>query len=125
MKRADKFLDNNPTYNQCLEIVDQDILHRLADNELLNFQANKTFLYLHPLAAQKKFEQECIEDLLKLKKKSPEKFIAEMTNVVQNIRRIKSQIRQKKYKDEKMLRSWEENLMRSELRLKILSEILK
>jgi hypothetical protein len=48
-----------------------------------------------------------------------------MTNVIQNIRRIKSQIKQKKYKDENMQRSWEENLMRAELRLKILSELIK
>ena len=125
MKRADKFLDDNPSYNKCLEIVDHDILHRQADNELLSFQETKSFLYKHPLAAQKKFEQECIEDLQKLKEKSPEKFIGEMTNVIQNIRRIKSQIKQKKYKDENMQRSWEENLMRAELRLKILSELIK
>ena len=125
MKRADNFLEDNPSYQKCLEVIENDILHRLADNELLNFQEHKSFLHKHPIAAQKKFEQECIEDLLQLKQISPEKFIAEMTNVMQNTRRIKSQIRQKKYKDENMLRSWEENLMRSELRLKIISELIK
>ncbi len=125
MKRADKFLDDNPNYVKCLEVVDNDVLHRLADNELLHFQDSKSFLYKHPLAAQKKFEQECLEDLAALKKKSPEKFICEMTNVTQNIRRINSQIRQKKYKDEEMLRSWEENLMKAEFRLKILAELIK
>lgn len=125
MKRADKFLDDNPSYELCKEIVENDILNRQADNELLYFQDHSIFLYKHPLAAAKKFEQECIEDLSALKKADPKKFIEEMTNVVQNIRRIKSQLKQKKYKDENMRLSWEENLLRAELRLKILSELLK
>ena len=124
MKRADNFLDDNPTYAQCLEIVDNDVLNRLADDELLHFQETKTFLYKHPLAAQKKFEQNTLDELMLLKEKNPEKFVTEMVNVVQNVRRIKSQIRQKKFKDDDMLKSWEENLMRAETRLKILSSLI-
>lgn len=125
MQIADKFLDDKPSYKKCLEVVEKDILHRLADNELLHFQEYKTFLYKHPLAAQKKFEQESIEDLTKLKNSNPMQFINEMTNVTQNVRRIKSQLKNKKYKDEAMRLSWEENLLRANMRLKILAELLK
>lgn len=125
MQVADNFLDDKPSYQKCLEVVEKDVSHRLADNELLHFQEHKFFLYKHPLAAQKKFEQESIEDLTKLKNSNPMQFINEMTNVTQNVRRIKSQIKNKKYKDEAMLLSWEENLMRASMRLKILAELLK
>lgn len=125
MKRADNFLDDNPSYHKCLEVVENDVLNKLADNELKYFQEHKTFLYKHPLAAQKKFEQESLEDLIKLKKTAPLKFINEMTNVTQNVRRIKSQLKNKKYKNEEMKLSWEENLIRANMRLKILAELLK
>lgn len=125
MQSADKVLNFKPSYSACLELVEQDILNKLADDELLHFQKNKTFLYKHPVAAQKKFEQDSIEDLRKLKTSNPLQFINEITNINQNIRRIESQIRKKKYRDDDTLRSWEENLMRAKLKREILTEMIK
>lgn len=125
MQSADKVLNFKPSFSVCSELIEQDILNKQADDELLHFQKNKTFLYKHPLAAQKKFEQDSIESLRQLKTSNPLQFINEITNISQNIRRIESQIRKKKYRDDEMLQSWEENLMRAKMKREILTNMIK
>lgn len=125
MQQFDLSLDRDPSYKNCFGIVKADINHQLAENELQEFSKNNTFLWKHPIAAQKKFERDTIEDLKKLKGTNPLKFIDEVTNVRQNIRRIESNIRMKKFKNENELKSWEENLLRGKIRLEILSDLIK
>ncbi len=125
MQQFDLTLDNDPSYIKCLAIVEADINHQLAEKELQEFSKNKNFIWKHPIAAQKKFERDTIEDLRKLKSTNILKFIDEITNVRQNLRRIESNIRTKKYKNENELKSWEENLLRAKIRLELLTELIK
>lgn len=125
MQQFDLQLELKPTFETCKTIVEADILNKLADNELLNFQSKNEFLWKHPLASQKKMEMDSIEEMKKLKTHNPLKFINEITNITQNIRRIESNIRNKKFKDPQTLQSWEENLMRAKMKLNILTDLLK
>ncbi len=51
--------------------------------------------------------------------------MSEIANTFQNIKRIESNIRTRKYKSKKQLSQWQENLERAKLRSKILQKILK
>ena len=59
-----------------------------------------------------------------MRKNQQEEFQKEITNLNQNIRRIESNIRNKKYKDAATLESWERNLEVSREKKKIISNLL-
>ncbi|HOG05702.1 MAG TPA: hypothetical protein PK978_05645 [Paludibacter sp.] len=59
-----------------------------------------------------------------MKKENPDAFINEITNITQNIRRIQSNLRNKKYKSKTEKASWEDNLKKAILRKEIIAEIL-
>ena len=65
-----------------------------------------------------------LAELYEMKRSSPDAFLKEITNVTQNIRRIKSNINKNKYKDENEKASWEKNLAQAEMREAVLKEII-
>lgn len=125
MKEADILIEDNPSLELCSQIVENDILNKQADKDLQSFNDNGIWLGVHPLTLQRNFERQTIDDLKLLKAKDPLKFIDEITNIRQNMRRIKSNIKAKKFKDDDQLKCWEENLLRAEIRLQILADLLK
>jgi len=82
-------------------------------------------LYIHSLTRSRKFSNDQYTELANLKAENPAEFLNQVTNIVQNIRRIESQIRTKKYKSDEELQSWELNLSRAKIRHEILKQLLK
>ena len=115
-------LDTQPEL--AVEMVEFDNRNRLAHKELQLYNDHKAFHYEHPLLKQKKEYEALFAELQALKENNPAEFISEMVNVVQNIRRIKSNINNKKYKDDTEKNNWESNLQKAELRRQILEEII-
>lgn len=70
------------------------------------------------------YKKQTISDLEALQKNSPGTFLNEITNLNQNIRRIESNIRRKKYKNDTELKSWLENLERSKIRQQIIEALI-
>lgn len=106
------------------ELVDLDIRNQQAHKELANYNDMGLFLFIHPTAIQRKVQQQSVSDLTALMASNPSKFLSEITNVEQNIRRIESNIRTKKYKSEEELRNWEENLTRSKIRKQVIVTLI-
>lgn len=122
MIEIDKAIDNDPSL--AIEMVKCDIQNKQANDELLSFQETGHFAYVHPFAIERR-DTECIQqDLLQLKKENPQAFLAEITNLTQNIRRIRSNLNKRKYKDNETRDAWEANLQRAEFRQKILQNII-
>ena len=119
MQEIAVLLDDKPEL--ALEMVELDNRNRQAHKELQMYNGHKTFLYKHPIVEQRKQ----YDELYELRKINPEAFLKEITNVMQNIRRIKSNINNKKYKDENEKQSWEKNLSQAETREAVLKEIIK
>ena len=124
MQEFDILLDTEPTAESCAGMVAADIRNRQADDELLYFQEHKKFLYVHPFTIQRRQEQDTLSELRRLQQENPEQFMTEITNITQNIRRIESNIRTKKYKNEAELEGWQKNLEAAKLRKKIISAII-
>ncbi|SBV98337.1 hypothetical protein KL86DYS1_12145 [uncultured Dysgonomonas sp.] len=59
-----------------------------------------------------------------MKKEDPAAFLNEITNLNQNIRRITSQINNKKYKDEAEHQSWLDNLEKAKIKRQIIIELI-
>ena len=122
MREIDVLLDEHPELS--LEMVEMDNRNRMAQKELQLYNDHKTFLYKHPIVEQRKQYDDQLAELYEMKRKSPDAFLKEITNVTQNIRRIKSNINKKKYKDENEKASWEKNLSQDETREAVLKEII-
>lgn len=122
MQEIDALIDNQTDLS--LEMVELDIRNKQAYNELQSFNDNSTFLFIHPLTTARQFALNQLSDLTKLKTDNPDLFLNEITNIIQNIRRIESQIRLKKYKSEEELNAWKENLLRAKLRHEVIKQIL-
>ena len=122
MRECDKKIDECPELSY--KMVQADIRNRQAQQELVNFEKNKTFLYIHPFTEEEKFYRDQRTKLYEIRYKYPEKFIQEITNTQQNIRRIESNIRTGKYKDEKERISWQKNLSKAKGKLRALKEML-
>jgi len=123
MQEIAVLLDDQPELS--LEMVELDNRNRQAHKELQLYNDHKTFLYKHPIVAQRKQYDDQIAELYELKQTDPEAFMKEITNTTQNIRRIKSNINKKKYKNEDEKQSWEKNLAQAETRETVLKEIIK
>ncbi len=123
MQEIDVLIDHQPELAK--ELVQLDIRNKQAHNELQSFNDKGSFLCIHSLVKSRDFEQKQLNDLQLLKKEKPELFMSEIANTFQNIKRIESNIRTKKYKSKKQLSQWQENLERAKLRSKILQKILK
>jgi hypothetical protein len=122
MQEIHFILDNKPEL--ALEMVELDNRNRQANAELQAYSKHKVFAYKHPIAIQRKQYDEILSELYELKRTNPASLLNEITNVIQNIKRIKSNINTKKYKSEEEKRKWEDNLFRAETRKQILQEII-
>jgi flagellar motility protein MotE (MotC chaperone) len=107
-----------------MELVHLDIRNQQAHRELQTFNDTGKFDYIHPLTVHAKYKRTQRDELLKLKKENPEAFLNEITNLNQNIRRIESNIRKKKYKDEQEHQAWRENLEKAKIKLQIIIELM-
>lgn len=107
-----------------MEFVNLDIRNQQAHKELQSFNDTGDFKYIHPLTANAKYKRSQRDDLIKLKREKPEAFLNEITNCNQNIRRIGSNIKKKKYKDKAEHQAWEENLERAKIKRQIIIELM-
>ena len=122
MQGIDILIDEEPSFAK--EMVENDIRNRQAHVELQSYNDSGVFRYIHPIAIQHRYARETASELRDLLKNNLDKFLQEIANTSQNIKRIKSDIRKKKYKDEQQLRSWIENLNRAEIKLNLLKECI-
>lgn len=89
-------LDTEPSAEFCIEIVECDILQRQAHNELCSYNERHCFLGAHPLVQERSQILQLENSLKELKRKNPVAFFQEISNITQNIRRIESNIQDKK-----------------------------
>jgi hypothetical protein len=122
MQEIHKILDDQPSYAR--EMVDNDIRNLQAHQELQAYNDHQIFLYRHPFTRTRQYYDQNLADLYQLKTTNPEAFLRQIANIRQNIRRIESAIRKKKYKSETELQSWQQNLANAETKNQILLEIL-
>lgn len=124
MQDISVLLDTEPTPELCAEMIECDILQKQAHEELCSYDKHKKFLYKHPLTINRQKIATYIIKIEDMRKKQPEEFQNEITNLNQNIRRIESNIRNKKYKDDATLKSWEINLSLAREKQKIISNLI-
>ena len=122
MQEIHFILDDHPDLS--LEMVQLDNRNRQAHAELQAYNNHKVFVYKHPIVTQRKQYDDMLSELYELKRTNPGALIDEITNVTQNIRRIKSNLNKNKFKSPEEKQSWEENLSRAEIRKKVLEEII-
>lgn len=122
MQEIDALLEDHTELS--LEMVECDIRNKQAHDELSHYNQHKAFNYVHPFTKKNRLYNEQLNELTQLKKVDPEAFIKESSNTLQNIRRIESNIRSKKYKTEDELQSWQQNLARANVRKDIITEII-
>lgn len=122
MQEIDVVLDDNPDMAE--EMVRHAIRNQQAHSELQLYNESKQFEYIHPIAIQVNYSQSQNNNLKELLASNPETFLNEVTNTIQNIRRIKSDLSKKKYKDEDQHLSWKENLTRAEMKLQIMKKLI-
>ncbi|MDR2129598.1 MAG: hypothetical protein LBP56_00270 [Odoribacteraceae bacterium] len=125
MKKISDLLDKKPTAALCQEMVSCDILNKQAHLELSSYNSTGIFAHVHPLVIEHKEKTNLLTSLQELRAHDPEGFLQEVTNTTQNIRRIESNIRQKKYKDEATLISWQKNLEYAKFKQKILASLIR
>jgi hypothetical protein len=123
MKELDAQLDDHPEF--ALEIVELDNRNRLAHKELQVYNDHRIFLCKHPLALERKQYEDRLTELYALKRTDPDALLTEITNLVQNIRRIRSNLAKQKYKSDEEKQSLEKNLSRAELRKKVIEEVIR
>lgn len=117
-------LDTEPSPELCLEMVECDILQRKAHHELISYNDCHIFLNEHPLIQERNQILQLENSLKQLKKENPAAFINEISNITQNIRRIESNIRTKKYKNDIILESWKNNLNNARLKQAIITSLI-
>lgn len=122
MQELNRLLDEQPVL--ALEFVELDIRNQQAHSDLKSYNDNKVFLNKHNITKSRTFKRTQKEELLRLKRKDPAAFVKEVANLVQNIRRIESNIRGQKYKTKEELESWKDNLSRAQTKHDIMVEIL-
>lgn len=122
MQEIDAIIDDQTQYAE--ELVRINIRNQQAHEELQSFNDTGQFKYVHKLTIVNQFKSNQRDDLKKLKEQNPEAFINEITNISQNIRRIESQINNKKYKTEQEHQSWKNNLHKAKLRRQIIIELM-
>lgn len=125
MQDISVLLDSEPTTELCIEMVECDILQKQAHNELCSYNERHYFIGEHPIVIERSKILQLENSLKELKKKNPTAFFNEISNITQNIRRIESNIRTKKYKDGKTLESWKNNLGTAKLKQTIIANLIK
>jgi len=122
MQENDFLLDEQPEL--AMEQILLDVRNRQAHNELSSFNNTGKFINKHPLVVKKTHYKDSFTELVELKRTDPKTFLKQVTNVTQNIRRIKSQLEKKKYKSEAEKQSWQTNLEKAQIRKQVIEEIL-
>lgn len=122
MQEIDVIIDDRTEL--ALEFVQLDIRNQQAHKELRSFNDTGKFLYIHPLTANSRYKQTQRDELIRLKKENPDAFLNEVTNLNQNIRRIESNIRKKKYKDQAEHQAWEDNLAKAKIKRQVIIELM-
>lgn len=115
-------LDDQPSLSR--EMVELDILHQQAHKELKSYNDKKVFTLEHPISIEADLRKKTVDDIQYLRRNNPKKFISEVANIKQNISRITSNIRNKKYKSEDELQAWNDNLKRAIIRMEVVCAIL-
>lgn len=124
MQDISVLLDTGPTPELCVEMVECDILQKQAHEELCAYDKHKKFLYKHSLTMNRQKIAMYVIRMEEMRENHPDEFQNQITNLNQNIRRIESNIRNKKYKDESTLKSWEMNLELAKEKQKIISDLM-
>lgn len=122
MQEIDVLIDDQTEL--ALEMVQLDIRNQQAHKELQAYNDTGAFIFIHKLTANAKYKRTQRDELRKLKEENPEAFLNEITNLNQNIRRIESNIRKRKYKDEAEHQSWCENLENAKIKKQIIVELM-
>ena len=122
MQEIDVLLDDNPALS--MEMVLKDQRNRQAHQELTSYNDTGKFVNKHPFVVKQKRYRESYDELIALKNTNPSAFLTEITNVMQNIRRIQSQLNTKKYKSDEERLSWEQNLEKALIRKQVLEDII-
>lgn len=118
-------LDTDPTADLCIEMVECDVLNYQAHQELSSYNESRKFAFVHPLVISRMKNRSLENELHELQRIDPEKFLNEITNTRQNIRRIESNIRKKKYRNKDEFIRWENNINLARDKLKILMDLVK
>ena len=122
MQEIDKVIDNNPSL--AAELVELDIRNQISHKELESYNNTGKFINEHELVNQYNFRKKTISEFEIYRKTSPKKFLNEAANLQQNIRRIESNIRNKKYKTDDEKNTWIQNLEKLKIKFELISEIL-
>jgi hypothetical protein len=122
MREIDVLLDGRPAL--AMEMVTLDRRNRQAHAELQAFNEHGVFVNKHPIVTRRKQYDDQLSELYELKRSNPAALITEIANVMQNARRIESNLNRKKYKDGEEKESWEQNLSRANIRKKVLEDVI-
>jgi hypothetical protein len=122
MQEIDVLIDEQPEF--ALEMVNCSIRNREAHDELQAYNDHHLFIYKHDFTKKQKIQSETLAELYELKRSDPDAFITETANIIQNMRRIESNLRTAKYKSDDEKKRWEDNLMRAKIRYAVLTEVL-
>lgn len=118
MQEIDAFIDNEPSFAK--ELVLLRIRNQNAHKELQTYNDTQKFAYVHELTQKATIKSSLLQELKELQQNNPDQFLTEITNTQQNIRRISSNLNNKKYKSEKEKQGWQENLKQAEFKLEVL-----
>lgn len=124
MQDISVLLDSEPTAELCIEMVECDILQSQSYRELISYNDRHTFINEHPLVLERHQILQLENGLKQLRKENPQAFFNEISNITQNIRRIESNIRTKKYKDDITLKGWKDNLISAKLKQAIITNLI-
>ena len=122
MQEIDVLLDDQPELSKDMVLLDER--NRQAHKELASFNETGQFVNKHPFVIKKRQYKDSYTELVELKRTNPSAFLHEITNVTQNIRRIRSQLKTKKYKSHEEKQSWELNLEKALIRKQVIEEII-
>ena len=102
------------------QMVANDLSNHLAFVELSNYNEHGRFLYKHPILAAYKIENE----LEKLRKVNPAGFMTDLVNADKNVTRYRSQLKNKKYKNEVERQSWLRLIEEYTTKLVVMKELI-
>ena len=123
MEDINQKIDDNPSLSS--SFVEADIRNVQAQRELESYNNTGNFIGKHPLVIDFFYRRQTNDELRSLKRDNPAKFVTDVANLQQNIRRIKSNIARKKYRTGEELKGWQDNLLRSEIKLELIMDILR
>ena len=123
LQELDRVADTQPSVAKEMALLDER--NRQAQRELEVFAQTRVFPAEHPIAAKFLAEQKKRKEYIQLKHDNPEQFTRLVTNLTQNIRRVKSRINKHHYKSDDELKRWQGNLDANIQTLQMLQDILK